>query len=173
MKVNVSGIPEAGLQRKLELPITVSDGERPDVAYVFIKISRFAKRVFIEGSVNISVSLKCSRCLNEFYYPLKVVFREEYNPVEDIGKEDERELTGEELDLGFFKNDEIDIVEVVKEQVLLSVPMKPLCRAECRGICSKCGKDLNRGQCTCKAEGIDSRLAPLEKFKELIKERKE
>lgn len=173
MRVNVSGIPEAGLQRELKLPITVNDSERPDVAHVFIKIFRFAKRVIIEGSVNISVSLKCSRCLNEFFYPLNAVFMEEYNPAEDIGTEDEQELTNEELDIGFYRNDEIDVSEVVKEQVLLSVPMKPLCKTECRGMCSRCGKDLNKGPCKCEAEKIDPRLAPLEKFRKLIKDRKE
>jgi len=61
----------------------------------------------------------------------------------------------------------------VKEQVLLSVPMKPLCRNDCAGLCPVCGRDLNEGACNCRKEELDPRLAPLAQFKETLKDRKE
>jgi uncharacterized protein len=173
MRLIVSDIPEEGLRQETDLPIAISDSRGPDVAYVSLKILRLGKKVLVEGLVKISVSLKCSRCLKDFSYPLDVNFKDEYNPVEELSTEREQELTPKELDLSYYSNDEIDITEMIKEQVLLAVPMKPLCEATCRGICPKCGSDLNESPCNCKVEEIDPRLAPLQKFKKLMKDRKE
>ncbi|MBI5099264.1 MAG: DUF177 domain-containing protein [Nitrospirae bacterium] len=173
MKVNVSGIPEEGLQQEADLPIIINNKTKPDIAHVFIKVFRFKKRVLIEGTAKISVALKCGRCLKEALLPFDIAFKEEYIPAEDIRGEIEQELSDRDLDLGFYSNDELDIKEIVKEQVLLSVPMKPLCRDDCRGLCLVCGKDLNEGACNCRKEEIDPRLAPLAKFKEILKDRKE
>jgi uncharacterized protein len=173
MKLNVDEIPEEGLLQEADLPIVINKNAKPDIAHVLIKIFRFEKRVLVEGSVKLEAALKCGRCLKETLLPLDLAFREEYLPAEDTGKEIDRELTNRELDLGFYSNNELDINEIVKEQVLLSVPMKPLCRNECPGLCSVCGKDLNDGACSCRKEEIDPRLAPLAQFKENLKERKE
>lgn len=173
MKVNVSSIPEEGLRYESDLPIIINNRTKPDIARVLINIIRFGKRVLVEGSVKMTMTLKCSRCLNESLLPLELAFREEYIPVEDNGDGEEKELTGGELDLGFYRNDEINIDEIVKEQILLSIPMKPLCREECRGLCPVCGKELNEGPCKCRRDEVDPRLAPLKKFKEIFKDRKE
>lgn len=173
MKINVSGIPEEGLQLEADFPIIINNKTKPDIAHVVIKVFRFEKRVLIEGTANISVALKCGRCLKEALLPLDIVFKEEYIPAEDIRGETEQELSDRDLDLGFYSNDELDIKEIVKEQVLLSVPIKPLCSEECRGLCPVCGKDLNEGACNCRKEEIDPRLAPLAKIKEILKDRKE
>jgi len=173
MKIHVPDIPEEGLLREAALPVTIQDHAKPDTAQVFVKIFRFGRRVLVEGSVKISVKVACSRCLKDMSLPLDLTFREEYLPAEESGKGNEQELTNTELDLGFYTNDELDITELVKEQILLAVPMKPLCRDDCRGLCTRCGKDLNRGPCGCRKKEIDPRLAPLAKFKELLKDRKE
>jgi uncharacterized protein len=170
MRLIVSEIPEAGLHREIELPIALEDDRQKSNVHVFIKISRFGSRVLVEGHVETSVALICSRCLKEFLYPLNVNFKDEYVPRGEVIEEYEHELTNEELDLSFYSNDEIDIEELVREQLLLSVPMKPLCKSDCQGICPKCGRDLNKGLCTCGKTGTDPRLAPLKKF---LKDQKE
>ena len=171
MRLNIYDIPESGLQQELELPIAINDHAEPDTAHVFIKVFRFDKKVLVEGSLKISLSLTCCRCLKEFSYPVDAPFKDECNPAGEVETEDEQELTDRELDLSFYSNDELDISELIKEQVLLSIPMKPLCSVECQGICTKCGKDLNEGPCGCKEEEIDPRLAPLKNFKESMKDR--
>ena len=173
MRLNVTDIPEDGIRQEFSLPISADETREPDVAGVIIKILKIGKMVLIEGAVKISVSLNCSRCLNDFPYPLDISFREEYNPAEEREADDEKELTDRELDLSFYRNNEIDVAGLVKEQVLLSVPMKPLCSSGCIGICPECGKDLNSGPCECKKDTVDPRLAPLKKFKEKMKNRKE
>jgi len=172
MRLIVSDIPEEGLEKELELPIMLDDSIKPDIANVSLKIFKFSKKVLIEGTIHISVTLLCSRCLSDFTYPVNVAFNEEYNPVEETAEDDENELSGKVLDLSFYYNDEIDLQELIKEQVILSVPMKPICIEKCRGICSTCGKDLNKETCQCKTEEVDPRLAPLLKLKETMKNRK-
>ncbi|RJQ43342.1 MAG: DUF177 domain-containing protein [Nitrospiraceae bacterium] len=173
MKIQVPDIPEEGLQHEADLPVTLNRHARPEIAHVFIKIFRYGKRVLIEGTGRITVTVKCSRCLKESALPLDLNFREEYLPAEGSEKEGEQELTSSDLDLSYYRDDELDIAEIVKEQVLLAVPMKTLCREDCMGLCLACGKDLNEGLCGCKEMETDPRLAPLSKLKESLKGRKE
>ncbi len=168
MRIKVSDIPDDGLQQELDVPVVINDNAKADVAHAGITAYRFGKKVLVNGSLSISVSLKCSRCLKEFSLPLNTDFREEYNPADESEREHERELKRRELDSGFYSNGEIDIPEIMREQVLLAVPLKPLCSDKCLGICPHCGKDLNEGPCECKYDEIDPRLEPLKKFNELM-----
>ncbi|MBI5741406.1 MAG: DUF177 domain-containing protein [Nitrospirae bacterium] len=173
MKIHVPDIPEEGLLHEADLPVIINDHAVPDIAHVILNITRFGRRVLIEGAVKIMVTAKCSRCLKDASLPMDLTFREEYLPAGETGKVKEQELTNGELDIGFYKNDELNVTELVREQVLLAAPMKPLCKDECRGLCAFCGKDLNEGPCGCRKEETDPRLAPLAKFRELLKDRKE
>ncbi len=170
MRLVVSEIPDDGLHLKFEQTITLHSENN---AQVSLSAFRFAKKVVIEGMITVTPILECSRCLKEYPNPLDLTFREEYNPAEEMEKDSSKELTVKDLDLGFYINDEIDINDIVTEQVLLSVPMNPVCSPECRGICSVCGKELNEGPCECSREEIDHRLAPLNKLREAMKNRKE
>ena len=173
VRLIISDIPDEGLEKKLDLPVTLNNSLTPDTAHVALRIFRVKKLVLIEGNINIDVTLKCSRCCSDFVLPLKnLTFSDEFNPVQEMSEDDEHELTHEELDLSYYDNDEIDVHELIKEQVLLSVPMKPVCSENCKGICVTCGKDLNAGLCECKEDGHDPRLAPLQKLKEAMKNKK-
>ena len=164
MRLIVSDIPEDGLEQESDVPVITGENTEPDIAHASLRFLRFGKSVLVNGSIQISVSMRCSRCLGDFSYPLDIEFKEEYSPSEELDQEGEHELTGSELNLGFYTNDEIDTGELVKEQVLLAVPMKPLCNRECRGICPGCGINLNEGACNCSTENVDPRLAPLKRF---------
>ncbi|MBM4129290.1 MAG: DUF177 domain-containing protein, partial [Nitrospira sp.] len=89
-----------------------------------------------------------------------------YHPVEELKAEEEHELRSEELDMGFYSGGGLDLLDLIKEQVMLNLPMKTLCAELCKGICPQCGADLNTGTCECEAKTIDPRLAVL---KNLIK----
>ena len=171
MRLNVSDIPDEGLQQEVDLPIRVNDSAEPDMAHVSIKVLRFGKKVLLDGSIKVTAKLTCSRCLKDFSLPLDLDFRDEYNPPEEIEQEKSLELSGSELDLSYYMNDEIDISEVVQEQVMLNIPMKTVCQAECKGICTGCGTDLNEEACMCKEKEIDPRLAPLNKLEAIMKDR--
>lgn len=164
MRLIVSDIPEEGLEEESDVPVVTGERTEPDIAHSSLRFMKFGKRVLVEGSVRVSVSMKCSRCLRDLSCPLDIAFKEEYSPSEELDREGEHELQGSELNLGFYSNDEIDTGELVKEQVLLALPMKPLCSVECKGICPSCGANLNEVACRCGAEKIDPRLAPLKHF---------
>lgn len=171
MLIKISDIPEEGLRQELKLPVKLN--EHSDIARVSLRISRIGTIIFAEGSVKISATLTCSRCLKDFSYPLDLTIDEEYTPAGASFEDKEHELTEKELNLDFFSDDEINVSQLVTEQVLLAVPMKPLCGSECPGLCPACGKDLSEGSCNCKKDEVDPRLSPLERLKKKMEERKE
>ncbi len=171
MRLTVSCIPESGIEEKLKFPIALNDIVLEEDVQVFLKASRFGDKVLVDGRATSVASLVCSRCLKKISFPVKVSFNVEYIPYREFAEEDEYELTREELDVSFYRDDEIDIGGLIREQMLLAVPMKPLCESDCRGICPKCGKNLNEGSCGCSTEEIDPRLTPLKRFKKSLKNR--
>ncbi|HDH50082.1 MAG TPA: DUF177 domain-containing protein, partial [Nitrospirae bacterium] len=169
MRLTVSSIPETGIEEEFKLPVTLGEVKLEKDAGVTLKASRLGDRVFLSGRIRSEASLECCRCLKNVLLPLDINFDVEYVLFTGAGaEEEEHELTSEELDVGFCRDGEINIDDIVREQVLLAVPMKPLCGADCKGICSGCGTNLNVGSCECGAEEIDPRLAPLEKLKKLL-----
>ncbi|MBI5187527.1 MAG: DUF177 domain-containing protein, partial [Nitrospirae bacterium] len=72
-----------------------------------------------------------------------------------------------ELDMGFYSGEELELLDLIKEQVMLNLPMKPLCSDSCKGICPQCGTDLNEGNCGCSREDIDPRLEVLKRLLEV------
>jgi len=167
MRLIVSDIPEDGLSKNADLQIKVGEDAGKENAHVSITVHKHGKGVFIKGSAVMSSLFTCSRCLKRFYLPLSADFEEEYLPAPEVSESVAQELTAEELEAGFYHNDEINIEELIREQMLLAVPMKPLCKPDCRGICPS-GKDLNTGFCGCKENAIDPRLMPLKKIKESL-----
>ena len=73
-----------------------------------------------------------------------------------------------ELNIGYYKDDKIFIDDIIKEQMLLVLPIKQLCKDDCKGLCAECGQDKNTGSCECKHEHVDPRLAKLSELKERL-----
>jgi uncharacterized protein len=168
MRLILSDIPEDGLHQEADLQITVGEDAQKEKARVSIDVHKYGKRVTLKGSAEMSSLFACSRCLKEFQLPLRADFEEEYLPAPELNVGEE-EPADEELEPGLYRGDEINIEELIREQMLLAVPMKPLCKPDCLGICPKCGRDLNEAVCGCRQEETDSRLMPLKKIKESMK----
>ncbi|MBI4844531.1 MAG: DUF177 domain-containing protein [Nitrospirae bacterium] len=165
----MSEIPQEGLEKEFELPVTLEEGGAGHTAHVKMRAVRFGTRVIVDGRAEMGVSMSCSRCLKEFPHRLETDFRDEYLPFTVATGGGEHELKADEMDTGFYADDEIDVNELIKEQLLLVVPMKRLCVSECRGLCPICGTDLNQGECGCAAEEPDPRFAKLSGLKERLK----
>jgi len=119
------------------------------------------KQFRLVGRVRTTLELPCGRCLEPFTMHVDAQFDLRYHPhVENTG-EGEREIEEDDLTTAFYEHDEIDLGHLMREQFYLSLPMKPLCRQDCRGLCPECGTNLNRGACECKREWQDPRLEPL------------
>jgi len=126
-----------------------------------VNLTRTDRGILVEGVLNTEVELTCSRCLKLFRCPLTLKITEEYFPTVDV-------VSGTPLpvpdELGCFtidENHELDLTEAVRQYALLAVPMKPLCRPDCAGLCPFCGQDLNLGECQCLPPEADPRWAKL------------
>src|SRR5437899_2703325 len=117
------------------------------------------------GNVTTTVGLPCSRCLEPFTLPVDQSFDLRYQPHARNTGEGEREIEEDDLTTAFYEHDEIDLGQLMREQFYLALPMKPLCRDDCRGLCPMCGTNLNGGTCECKPDSHDPRLAVLKKLK--------
>ena len=117
-----------------------------------IEITKSNRDVFIRGSIGANIILVCSRCLREFDYPLISDLKHTLCPTEQKDIAYELELTSDDLEFSLYCGEEIDISQVVIEQIVLSVPVKPLCHNLCKGLCYGCGGDLNEGNCECSKE---------------------
>lgn len=122
---------------------------------VRLRAARSGEIVTIAGRLESDVRLACSRCLEEFAGPLAADFSLTYlrPPAEPAfdAEEKEREIEPDEIGVVYFQGEEIDLTEAVQEQAVMALPLQPLCREACRGICPGCGAELNRESCRCPA----------------------
>jgi uncharacterized protein len=133
--------------------------------HVDFDIHKDKDRFRLEGTARTELELSCGRCLEPFRIPIESQFDMRYLPESQSSGEGEREIAEEDLDTSFYRDDQIDLNEVLREQFYLALPMKPLCQEDCRGLCPKCGTNLNTGTCTCATQWEDPRLAPLRNLK--------
>jgi len=127
-----------------------------------LRVMLSGERVVVRGRVSGELELICCRCAKGFPQKVDKTFSVEYWPDPKVEHEgEELELSYEDLDIGFYRNDEIDLSAVVTEQILLDIPMKPICRESCKGLCDQCGADLNEEGCDCPRTRLDPRLEAL------------
>lgn len=162
MKVLISQIPEEGFD--LDLQETTESDTIVSPISARLRIEKVSTELIVKGNVIADVKLQCSRCLKDFRSVLSVPVDVIYHPVEELKGEDKHEIKSEELDMDFYSGEELDLLELLTEQIVLNLPMKPLCTDLCKGICLKCGTDLNEGSCSCNVKDIDSRLETLKKL---------
>lgn len=104
----------------------------------------------VQGSLSCSVELSCSRCLKRFILPITESFTVFYSEsFADSGMDPEIELAEQDLLSASYTGDEISLLPEISDQILMQIPMKPLCDERCRGLCTNCGADLNESPCSC------------------------
>jgi len=113
------------------------------------------------GTVQAELELSCGRCLEAFRLPVDASFDLRFLPASELAEGEEREVQDEDLDTSYYRDDAIDLNGLLREQFYLALPMKPLCRDDCKGLCPQCGTNWNTGACTCTTEWEDPRLAAL------------
>jgi len=134
-----------------------------------VRLMRTDRGILAKGRLHTEVEVTCSRCLSLFRCPLALNIEEEYLTTADVVSGARLSLPEE---LGSFTIDEhhvLDLTETIRQYALLAIPMKPLCREDCAGLCPHCGHNLNLGPCQCLSPGADPRWFQLSK---LVTERK-
>ena len=134
-----------------------------------LKAARIREMVEIEGVVQTELRLVCGRCLAPFTWALASEFALTYTgdlpSMAETAQPEEKELDASQAGLIYFKGEEIDLTEGIQEQVILSFPLRPLCREDCKGLCVRCGADLNQGACGCPPPRAQSPFAALGRLK--------
>jgi uncharacterized protein len=115
--------------------------------------------LLFSGSIHGGFVGQCGRCLEEYALTLSREFSVVLTPPPTLGRE--TELSHDELSASFYSGDAIDASALVCEEALLALPIPPLCREECKGLCPQCGANWNVEKCTCQPPQADSRLAIL------------
>ena len=115
----------------------------------------------IRGHIGTALETSCDRCLGPVELRIDRDFDLFYRPVSTIAREEEIEIPDDELEVGFYSGDGVELDDVITEQVILAVPMKVVCGPDCRGLCPTCGANLNIEQCDCPPTEADSPFAAL------------
>lgn len=137
-----------------------------DPATINGQVRLAGNQVSVDGHVDTRVQLECDRCLKPVELPVSADFALEYITGDDYASSSAAALTEEELSVAVFDGEAIDVDEIVKEQVLLAVPARTLCRPDCKGMCPECGTDRNTNECNCTPNEIDPRWAALKNLKQ-------
>lgn len=106
----------------------------------------------INGRYEVEMTAKCDRCLGSARFPLDARFDLFYRPVSVIAKDEEIAIDKGEVEIGFYEGGGLELEDVLREQVLLALPMQRVCSDVCKGICPVCGKNRNETGCDCKVE---------------------
>ena len=125
------------------------------------KIRCSGTEVFIDGNVDSCVQVDCDRCLRPLQLPVKSDFSLEYITGNEYEANRTVDLTEALMSVAVFDGESIDVDEIAKEQILLQVPTRSLCKEDCKGFCPTCGADRNAGECGCSAGEGDPRWAAL------------
>lgn len=168
MKIDVSELRKvegrsedfAGTEQSFSLDLQVSQVFLHDLEIIGRALNT-GRNILVQGNVEAKVELDCSLCLKPFIFVINFPFEETYHRKKgNILKEEENLVRT-------YQGDEIDLREMITEGLILSLPMKPLCKPECKGLCPLCGQDRNLVACNCKFHTLNSRLATL---KDLLNE---
>jgi uncharacterized protein len=119
------------------------------------------KDIRLRGSLSAGLELQCARCLETVTQDIKREFELLYRPLGTDAGKDELSVTDAEAEIGYYQGEGLLLEDVLREQVLLALPLKVTCRADCKGLCPQCGKNLNQEQCSCSREVEDPRWAAL------------
>jgi uncharacterized protein len=166
MKIHIGSITDRGL----DLDETVDATQLPLLhalsregklrfshpVHVHLHATLAGETVFIDGTASTVVHLPCSRCLEAFDMPVETDFSATAAPqmpsMTDADAADDIELAEDQMNVMVYSGNRIDMGDEIAQQVIMAIPFKPLCHDKCKGLCSRCGADLNKIPCTCQAE---------------------
>jgi uncharacterized protein len=127
-----------------------------------VRLLRTTDGILVTGRLHAEVRVSCRRCLKSFDLPVDLTLEEQFRPAVDVSTgavlpvED-----GEDVVTRIDLQHMLDLTEVVRQELLLAMPMSPLCSQDCRGLCPRCGADLSTEACTCQDQEVDPRLEAL------------
>ena len=153
LQINLKTIPETGLAVAIDLgPEWFARWHEADPGLEFadaritgvVHLSKHGHDILVRGSLSGQLELACSRCLEPFAAPAAIDFDLLLVPGPPSATAADAELSPDDLDLDYYTGEIVDLESLVKEQIILMLPLKPLCDETCKGLCPHCGANLNR-----------------------------
>lgn len=166
MLIHVADIPEDGLRIE-----GVADFPRPfqDAAWTLddlsLTVEKDGETVFVRGNLAASVPLQCGRCLEPYVVTVRPPVDARFVP-SPATRGEERELGRDDLETDVYRNGLLDLTVLLETETTLALPMKPLCRESCQGLCPVCGGNRNVTACACETRAADPRWAALKAWAE-------
>ena len=174
LQIHISSITEHGLnleerEDSAALPLlSAVTGDRgihfTRPIHVRIQATLSGQTVLIQFTAETEVRIPCSRCLEPFDMEIATDFSGAALPEVssmDPAAVDEIELTADDMDVIAYSGDSIDLRDEIAQQIIMALPYKPLCRDACKGLCNRCGADLNKTPCQCGSQDESSPFAVL------------
>lgn len=167
MKVRFGEIPEEGVRFEIHDESWFPDKEmqRTGAVHSIVILKRNGvDRVLLQGEIKTTVTFECDRCIETYATDLdgSFILDMEYAGSSKL-EPAEHECSPSEMDMIYLQEPVIDVFEILKQQVFLMVPEKHLCSESCKGLCPRCGANLNVETCGCKKELKSSPFAILKK----------
>ncbi len=175
MKINIANITEEGLnlqfflEGRLFSELIEQEGtfafslDRVDVS---ASLRKARQSILFAGTLGTVMETQCSRCLETTHVDLQSSFNYTLLPEVPLAEvKEDAELKTEDLEVGYYAGEVLDLDPIIFEQIMLQLPMKVLCQELCKGLCPRCGINLNMESCACRSDFIDERLAVLKNFK--------
>jgi uncharacterized protein len=131
---------------------------------VHLSYYRSGMELFFAGALSAAVTATCARCAEDFSVASHRDFRFVLAP-KAMGDLNGRDLNAEDLEFSLYDGEEVDVSPLMREQLLLALPTRPLCSEGCRGLCPQCGANLNLKPCGCAEDKLDPRLDALRSLK--------
>ncbi|WP_420238751.1 YceD family protein [Telmatobacter bradus] len=123
----------------------------------------------LRGKFQGSFLVPCARCLEPVMEPLEAEFDLIFRPAEVDSEGGERAISAQETEIGYYQKDSLLLEDVLREQVLLSLPARTLCKPDCKGLCPRCGTNRNSQSCNCEEGPSDPRWEALAGLRNQVK----
>lgn len=158
MEISLEDIPREGLELDFEGDAVSLGLEGDEMGFdgpvaITARLDRAETTVNATGTLSARVRLQCGRCGKDVQFPVRSDFQTAFKRLSKFPPDEEARLTKTDLDVIFYEGGLISLAHLVREQILLATPMRPLCSPGCKGLCPKCGQDLNLGACGCPIVG--------------------
>jgi uncharacterized protein len=123
-------------------------------------------QIRVTGELHTRLEMVCARCLEPVTEDVTREFDLFHKPMASLTQAEQDRLKLDDTEIAFFEGEGLFLADILAEQVLLALPMKAICRSDCRGLCPQCGVNLNNEECRCEVHITDPRMAPLARLKQ-------
>ncbi|HEY7782226.1 MAG TPA: YceD family protein [Ktedonobacterales bacterium] len=169
MIYNVAQLLKAPVGTAIRLDLDPEDGLILDEEHVRlvgdvagqVRLHRTNQGILVDGTASAPVELQCDRCLEPFTTTITFPLREQFYPTIEVNTGVPLPATEDDLGFAIDPNHTLDSREAIRQNLLVALPIRAICREDCAGLCAQCGQNLNVGTCDCVPDTSDERFAPL------------